>query len=141
MRAALDALRKIKMPAIEDKKLRNGIITDHLKLVREQKRYEEKVRDLETVHLGAFEKERETVTQLQRALQAEKDLSKQLELAREIESHTELFEAVKTCNNAIDELGKEDVQILGIPEAEFIEAIQSQDFDLGQIEALVPMFR
>lgn len=141
IKAALDALRKIKMTSIENKELRNSIITDHLKLVREQKRYDEKVQDLETVHLGAFADEREQVAKLQRDLQTEKDTDKQLAIAREIESHTELFEAIRNCNKVIAELGKEEVEIAGIPEADFIEAIQSQDFDLGQIEALVPMFK
>lgn len=141
IKAALEALRKIKMPAIENKELRGGLIADHLKLVRAQKRYDEKVQDLETVHLGAFAEERDAVAKLQRDLQIEKNVDKQIEIARQIESHKQLFEAIKTCNKAIEELGNEDVEIAGIPEAEFLEAIQSQDFDLGQIEALVPMFK
>lgn len=140
MPAALEALKKIKMPAIENKELRNGIITDHLKLVRENKKYEEKIKELDTVHLGAYEEERKEVADLQRDLQAEKDVAKQVELAKKIESHKDLFDAIKAYNKAVEEITNEEVEIAGIPEAAFLEEIQKQDFDLGQIEALEPMF-
>lgn len=138
--SALEALKKIKMPAIENKELRNGIITDHLKLVRENKKYEEKVKELDTVHLGAYEDERKEVADLQRDLQAEKDVAKQVELAKKIEGHKDLFDAIKSYNKAVEEIANEEVEIGGIPEAAFLEEIQKQDFDLGQIEALEPMF-
>lgn len=139
MKAALEALKKIKMPAIEDKGLRNSIITDHLTLVRAQKRYEKDVRDLDTVHLAAYAEEREKVTDLQRQLQIEKDPAKAREIAAEIETHKDLFAAVRDFNKSVQELGEEEVEIHGVPEADFLEELQKQDFDLGQIEALESM--
>lgn len=140
MKAALEALRKIKMPSIEDKKLRNGIIKDHLSLLRAQKAYERDIRNLDTVHFGAFAEEREEVAKLQQQLGLETDTEKKIALVKEIESHTELFDAVKAFNKDIDALGDEKVEILGIPQAEFLEEIVKQDFDLVQLEALEPMF-
>ena len=140
MKAALEALRRIRMPAIKDKALRNRIITDHLALLRAQKKYEANVLDLETVHLGSYAEERDAVAKLQRDLQTETDAMKQKALAREINGHTELLEAVRGYNKAVEALGEEEVPVAGIPEKPFLETIQEQDFDLSMIEALEPMF-
>lgn len=140
MKAALEALKKIRMPAIKNKALRNRIITDHLALLRAQKKYEAKIRDLETVHLGAFAEEREHVSELQRKMQATTDEKEQRLLASEINAHTELLAAARSYNKAVDALGDEEVPVAGIPEAPFLEAIQDQDFDLAMIEALEPLF-
>ena len=140
MKAALEALKKIRMPAIKDKALRNRIITDHLALLRAQKKYGANIRDLETVHLGAYAEEREAVSELQRKLQASADEKEQKRLAAEINGHTELLAAARSYNKAVDALGDEEVPAAGIPEAPFLDAIQEQDFDLAMIEALEPMF-
>lgn len=139
IKAALEALKKIKMPAIEDKALRNRIITDHLTLVRAQKRYEKDVHDLDTVHMEAYAEERQKVTDLQREMQLETNPVRQAEIAREIETHKDLFAAVRDFNKAVAALGEEEVAIEGVPEGAFLEELQKQDFDLGQIEALEPM--
>lgn len=140
MKAALEALKKIRMPAIKDKALRNRIITDHLALLRAQKKYEANVLDLETVHLGSYAEERDVISELRQKLLASTDAEEQKRLAAEINGHTELLAAARSYNKAVDALGDEEVPVAGIPEAPFLEAIQEQDFDLAMIEALEPMF-
>lgn len=144
IRAALDALKRIRMPKIEDKALRNGIITDHLTLLREQRKLEADLRDLDTSHYADLEEDREKVADLQERLQlalGTKDHQKARELANEIAEHRDYLAATKACNKAIADLMNEDVTINGIPQDAFIEEIQKQDYDLGIIEAVYPMFK
>lgn len=141
IRPALDALKPIKLQKIEEKKLRKTIVSNYVALVVAWNAYEERRKALEEAHLGAYEKQREEVANLQQELQTETDRNKQRELLRQINKNTELFAAVKEFNKDIESLGNEEVDITGIPQDEFIEEIQKQDFDLGIIEALYPMFK
>ena len=140
IRTALDALKTIRMPKIEDKALRNGIITDHLQLLREQRKYENDLRDLETAHLGAFEDERADVEDLQRKVQLEGDMKARQDLLREIAKHDRYFAALRDYNKAAGKVADEEVSITGIDQDRFVAEIQKQDFDLGILEALYPMF-
>ena len=139
MKAALDALKRIKMPAIEDKPLRNGIITTHLALLKEQRHYEKEVADLEAAMLGAFADDRAAIGKLQRELNAEKDAAKKEAIAAKINAYTGLYDAFDDYTRALGKLGAEEVAVAGIPSEAFIAEIQKQDFDLGQIEALYPL--
>lgn len=141
IQVALAALRAIKMPQIEDKELRKDIISDHFKLLGELKKYESDIKDLETVHLGAFESERMDVTLLQQKLRGTRDREEQLRIAQEIDSHVALYEAMKEYNKATEALGEETVEINGIDHEKFVEEIQKQDFSLGMMEDLYPMFK
>ena len=140
IKVALDALKTIKMPKIEDKDLRNGIISDHFKLLGEQKNYEADIEKLRTVHLGAFEEEQKEIQELNQELQSELDRVKQAELMRKINSHKKYAEAVNAFSKAVEELGNAEVEINGIDHAKFMEQIEKQDYDLGLIESLFPMF-
>jgi len=140
MKAALDALKRIKMPAIADKPLRNGIINTHLALLREQRRFEKELADLETAHLGAFKDEREALAKLQREMSAEKDAAKREAIAEKINGFTALYDAWEGYQKAVEELAKQTVEVAGIPQDAFVAEIQKQDFDLAQIEALYPLF-
>lgn len=137
---ALAALKTLKMPQISDKELRNNIITTHFALLREQRRFEDAVADLETVHLAAFLEERRAVDALQRRLNTEQDRQRQIELAREINGHVELAKAYDAFNDAVRDLGNEDVDIKPIDHDRFVAAIDGQDYDLGLIESLFPLF-
>lgn len=141
IQVALAALRSIKMPLIGDKSLRKTIITDHFKLLGELKKFESDMKDLETVHLGAFEAERLEVAGLQQRLRGTQDHEEQTRLVREIDSHTALFEAIKEYNKAAEDLGEQTVEIDPIDHEKFIEEIQKQDFTLGMMEDLYPMFQ
>ena len=140
IRTALDALKTIKMPKIEDKALRNGIINDHYTLLKEWDRYERDAKNLETVHLAPFEEERQKVGELQQKLQTCTDRKEQLALVQEINSHEDLLKAINDHNKAVADLGEEEVEIKGIDHDKFMEEIAKQDFNLGLIEALYPMF-
>ena len=139
MKAALDALKRIKMPAISDKALRNGIITTHLALLKAQRAYEKEVADLEAAMLGAYADDREAIGKLQREMNAEKDAAKKEAIAAKINAYTELYEAWEAYTRALGKLGAEEVAVAGIPSEPFIAEIQKQDFDLGQIEAIYPL--
>ena len=139
MKAALDALKRIKMPAIADKPLRNCIITTHLALLKEQRRYEKEAADLEAAMLGAYADDREAIGKLQRELSAEKDAAKKEAIAAKINAYTDLYEAWESYTRALNKLGAEEVEVAGIPQQPFISEIQKQDFDLGQIEAIYPL--
>ncbi|MBO4524994.1 MAG: hypothetical protein J5692_00170 [Bacteroidales bacterium] len=141
IRPALDALKPVKLQKIEDKKLRKTIVSNYVTLVVAWNAFEEKRKAMEEAHLGAYEKQREEVAKLQQELQAETDRNKQKELLRQINENEELFAAVKEFNKDFEALGNEEVEVKGIPQDEFIEEIQKQDFDLGIIEALYPMFK
>ena len=141
IRRALDSLKTLKMPKIEDKTFRNKLISDHLFLLGEQKRLEEKVKDLETAHLGAYEEERTKVADLQQKLQMESDPEKKKALTDEINSHTELYSAIVAYNKAVADLADEEVKLpASIRAEEFIEGMEGQDYDLGLVEAVFPMF-
>lgn len=137
---ATTALKTVKMPKIEDKELRNGIISDHFVMLGEQKKYEADIEKLRTAHLGAFEEEQKEIQELNQELQSELDRVKQAELMRKINSHKEYAKAVQEFSKAVEELGNEEIQIKGIDHEKFMEEIQKQDFDLGLIEAIYPMF-
>ena len=141
IRHALDALKPVKLQKIEDKKLRKTIVSNYVTLVVAWNAFEEQRKAMEEAHLGAYEKQREEVAKLQQELQAETDRNKQKELLRQINENEELFAAVKEFNKDFEALGNEEVEVKGIPQDEFIEEIQKQDFDLGIIEALYPMFK
>lgn len=141
IKPALAALKKIHMPEIENKDLRNKIIKNHLFLLGQAKKYNEAIDDLRTVHLGAYEEELMAVQLLQNQLNNEKDSSKAQELAKEINSHTKLLEAINAFNKAVFDLDREEVEITKIDGAAFAEEYGNQaDYDMGVVEALFPMF-
>lgn len=140
IRPALDALRTVKMTQIEDKELRNRVISDHLKLLGEQRKFDSEVDDLRTVFLDSYKKEQDIVQRLNERLRAEKDLARQKDLAGEINQHSKYLDAVKEYNERIDELGNIEIEIEPIDMEKFIAEYQKQDYDMGVVEALYPMF-
>ncbi len=142
IRPALDALKPIKLQKIEDKALRGRIIKTHVALVAAKNQLEEDQKALEEAHLGAYEKEREEVAQLQQDLQAESDPKLQKEILGKINGHKELFGAIREYNKAYEKFLSEDVpDIPLLKQKEFIDSIvEKQDLDLGAIEALYPLF-
>ena len=142
IKQVLDALKTLKMPKIADKELRNIIIKNHLKLLGEQKKFHLQADDLVTAFMSAYEPEQNVVVTLEAKLRSEKDADKQKELIAEIETHKDYLEAVKACNDEINALGREKVEIELIDGEKFVEAYQEQDeFSLATVEALYPMFK
>ena len=141
IRPALDALKGVRMPKIEDKAFRNALISDHIFLLGEQKKLEADAKDLEIAHLGAYEDERNKVAELQQKLQAEKDPEKRQALTDEINSHEELFKAIVAYNREVNDLASQEIQIpRPIRADDFVAAMEGQDYDLSLVEAVFPMF-
>ena len=141
IKRALDALKTVKIHSIEDKSFRNDLISDHLFLLGQQKAFESDIKDLETVHLGAFEEERREVGELQLRMQEEPDPAKKRELAAQVNAHTELIKAFGEYNKAYYELGQQEIEIpKPIAADDFIKGMEGQDYDLGLVEAVFPMF-
>lgn len=141
IKRALDALKSVKIHSIEDKAFRNDLISDHIYLLGQQKAFESDINDLETVHLGAFEKEREEVGELQQQMQAEPDPAKQRELGAQVNAHKELIKAFGEYNKARYKLGQQEIEVpKPITADAFIKGMEGQDYDLSLIEAVFPMF-
>ena len=140
MSRVLGACKKIRMPKIEDKELRNQIIKDHLILLGKNKKYEQELENLRTVHLGAYDKQIEKLQELQNQLQTETDRAKQAEIVREINAMTEVRDAISPLNKAQDELGKKEVKGITLIDAvKFTEELQKQDYDCGIVEDIFPL--
>lgn len=136
----LGACKKIRMPKIDDKDFRNLLIKDHLILLGKNKKYEQELENLRTVHLGAYDKEIDRLQELQNQLQTETDRAKQAEIVREINSMKEVREAISAMNKAQDELGKAEVEGITLIDAvKFTEELQKQDYDFGIVEDIFPL--
>lgn len=141
IKRALDALKTVKIHSIEDKAFRNDLISDHIFLLGQQKAFESDIKDLETVHLGAFEEERREVAEIQQQMQGEPDPAKQRELAAKVNAHTELIKAIGEYNKAFYELGQQEIEVpKPITADAFIKGMEGQDYDLALVEAVFPMF-
>lgn len=141
IKPALEVLKRIKMPKIEDKALRNRIIDDHFILLAEQKKFEEANNDDQTVRLAGFEEDQQAIKELQDKFNlAENDAERRV-INREILTHKDYFKAVEDLNKALNDRAKEEVKGLKkVDREKFMEEIQKQDFDLGMVEALYPLF-
>ena len=141
IKVVIEALKRIKMPKIEDKELRNVIIKNHLVLLGAYKQYESDIEDLRIAHLGNYEDELKKVQELQSSLQIETDREKIKSLVEEINSHKDLREAMDGFNKAVNDLGNETVdKITAIPADKFVEEYGKQDYDMGVVEAIFPLF-
>ena len=141
IKRALDALKTVKIHSIEDKSFCNDLISDHIYLLGQQKAFESDTKDLETVHLGAFEEVRREVGELQLRMQEEPDPAKKRELEAKVKAHTELIKAIGEYNKAYYELGQQEIEVpKPIAADAFIKGMEGQDYDLGLVEAVFPMF-
>ena len=140
LRLVLDAFKRIKMPKIEDKALRNKMITCHLALIKELKKYEAELEDFRVVHLGAFDDELAAYQELQNKINIEMNPEKRAELLEKLESHKDLRDAIQAYNKAVADAGQKDVEVEKIDAAAFVAEYQKQDYDASVVEALSPLF-
>ena len=136
----LSALKKVRMPKISDKEVRNALIKNHLFLLGQGKKYDEEIEKLRTVHLGSYEKELAEVQELQFKMQQEQDAEKKQKMVEEINSHTDLLQAINSFNKAVYDLGEEKIEISKINGEKFAEEYGEQDYDPAVVEALYVMF-
>ena len=121
IRTALDALRKIKMPKIEDKDFRNLLIDLHYNLYKLGKKVDADIEALRAAHLASYED----------------DIAKMKGLP---EPGTELFEAITGYDKALNALLAEDVEIPAIDGDKFVSEYRKQDYDASVVEGLFPLF-
>lgn len=141
IRAALDALKRIKMQKIEDKALRNDLINDHYTIFDAGQKFDKKVEREREVNLGAHKDDEQMFSDLQREFQAAAPGEEQREIAKKILGMKAYEAAVRQFNEKVNELGKEEVKGLKrIDREKFMEEIAKQDFDLAMVEGLYPLF-
>lgn len=141
IKAALDALKEIKMPKIEDKELRNALINNHFALIDAGRKVDATAEDARKVFLEAYKEEQEKIEALQQKLRTEDDPKEQRAISREIDSHKDYMDAVKALNEKLVKLYEEPVEgLTRIDRVRFSEEIQKQDFKMSWFESLYPMF-
>lgn len=141
-RAALEALRTVRMPKIADKEVRNALIANHFTLFDEVEKFDKQAHKLEAVHLGAFEEDRKKVGQLQAQIQVEKDVTKRNELISRLngEEFKEFNAAWETFAKEMNAYGNEPIKGLKpIDRDKFLAAVADADLEFPQLEALYPM--
>lgn len=141
-RAALEALRTVRMPKIADKEVRNDLIADHFILFDVVEKFDKQAHKLEAVHLGAFEEDRKKVGEIQGKIHAEKDAAKRNELIASLngEEFKELNAAWETYAKEMNAYGNEPVEGLKpIDKDKFLAAVSDAELEFPQLEALYPM--
>lgn len=137
---AIKALRPVKVQRIANKELREALLANELTMLDEQRIYEQKARDLENTYLHGYEKDRALVEELKVLVLQEADRTKREKIKAKIDAHADLFDAVRNLHAALRELGEESITLKRIDKAVFMEEMKEQDFELGLIEAVYPMF-
>ena len=143
IRAALDALKEIKMPKIEDKDLRNNLIDNHFTLLDAGKKVDAEVEKKRTVFLEAYKDEEQGVQEHQNKINEASTRDEQIELSKELRTkHKGYLDAVKDFNEDVNKLYKENVEGLKpIDREKFMDAIKEMDnMKLSWVEALYPLF-
>ena len=140
IRAALDAMRKVKVASIENKDIRNSFIDAHLCLLAEQRKFETEYSDMRTAFLESYNDEQDVVVKLQEKLSYETDPKKRNELAAQIAEHDKYLLAVREFNTMAEKMGEEEIKVKPIDMGTFVAEYQKQDYDMGVVEALFPLF-
>jgi len=141
IKAALEALKNIKMPKIEDKALRNDLIENHFTLLEVGKKTEAKLEDARKVSFSAYESDQAKIEDLQNAYNGAESEEERKRIIREINSFKEYNNAQKEYYKLVETINKEKIDGLRkIDRKKFMEEIQKQDYNLGWIEALYPLF-
>lgn len=139
--AALNALKRIKMPKVEDKALRNDLINNHYTIYDVGVKFDKAVDREKEIILGAYKDDEQMFSDLQREFQAAAPGEEQREIAKKILGMKAYEAAVRQFNEKVNELGKEEVKGLKrIDREKFMEEIAKQDFDLSMVEGLYPLF-
>lgn len=140
VRQVLDALKPLKLQKISDTKFRKTIVNNYVALSMAWNKIQEEEKALREAHLGALEEEQDEVVKLQQELQLERNVEKQLEILRSINKKKAVLDAMRNFGKDVAEYENQEIEIAGIPQDKLIEAVQAQDFDLGVIEVLMPVF-
>lgn len=137
---ALAALNRIRVTMIEDKGLRDQVITTHVALLEEQQNFRSAMARLKKAHLAGYDNELDAMQALERDRQAAADDKEKARIQAELDKHVDVLKAFDAYKKAIAELGMKEIKVPGLPKARFLAAIQDQIEDLGMLEALFPLF-
>ena len=141
IRAALEALKTIRMPKIEDRGLRNDLIDNHFVLLEVGRKTEEKLADTRKVCFSPYEEDQAKLEELQKEYNGAESESDRRRIIREMNSFTEYNKAQREYYKLVESVNQEEVEGLKrIDRKKFMEEIQKQDYSLEWIEALYPLF-
>ena len=141
-RAALEALRTVRMPKIADKEVRNALIANHFTLFDVVEKFDKQAKKLEAVHLASFDEDRRKVAEINAQFQKETDVAKRNELLSRLngEEFKELNEAWGVFSKAMNDYGDEPIEGLKpINREKFFAAIEDCGLEFSQLEAIYPM--
>lgn len=141
IKSVIEGLKAVKIAKLEDKAMRTSVFKTFMKLLGLQKQYESDFEDMRTVFLSAHKGEQEKVADLQQKLNMESDRAKQVELAKEINSHADYLAAVKELNEKVEALGNEEVEVEALDAEKFTDELQKQECELETIERLFPLIK
>lgn len=142
IKSVIEGIKKIKLGKLEEKSISTALFKDFMKLCGEQRALEASQKDLQELFLEKHKEEQETVSRLQSDFNLESNAQRRMELAREINSHTEYLDAVKELNDKMEALANEEVEVEYIDGEKFGEAFQKQsDWDISVIEEIYPLFK
>jgi hypothetical protein len=141
IKSVIEGLKAVKIAKLEDKAMRTSVFKTFMKLLGLQKQYESDFEDMRTVFLSAHKGEQEKVADLQQKLNMESDRAKQIELAKEINSHADYLAAVKELNEKVEALGNEEVEVEALDADKFTDELQKQECELETIERLFPLIK
>lgn len=140
IKPVMGALSIIRMPKIEDKDFRNMLIGIHVALFKASRKCDLEIEALRSAILNPYEKEIIEFEGLRSKIQIEKDSDKKIALIKEMESHTDLIQAIGEFNKAVNEILSDDIDIPKIDLEKFVEEYQKQDYDCSVVESLSPIF-
>ena len=142
IKAALDALKEIKIAKFEDKDVRNTLIDDHFALLDAGKKVDAQIEAKRTVFLESYKDEEQAVQELQNKMNEASTREEQVELAKQMrEEHKDYLDAVKDFNESVSELYNEEVEITQIDKDKLMDELKKQDLKLSWVEALYPIFK
>lgn len=139
--AALTVMKEIKWDKIEDKNLRDDLMSNHFTMFDEQKKLESEIERLKEVILSPYDEEQKKVDSLNQKIQAAETVSEQREFVREILSYEGYNNAVREFNKKVDDLYNQDISGLKkIDRTVFYEEVKKQNFNVSWFEGLYPLF-
>lgn len=141
IKAALEALRPIKVNKITDAGIKAVVIEDALLLAAAGRELDQQIQAAQEVFLGAYKEEAEEIERL-RADLVSADPEEQKPIAREINSHKDYFAAQREYAKKQDEIL--DGELSGLKKIDrerFVKSLEKQEnLTLSQLEALYPLF-
>ena len=136
---ACEGFKKLNMPKIEDKELRNELIGIHFDLLDEKEQYERNVDKLRTVYIVPLQDKIDEVQKLARQYEGESDPEKRIRLRDKINSYTDVDEAEIAFQKAMEKLGKEEINIRTVSRKKFRQEYAKQEYNAEVVEKLHPL--